>query len=194
MTITHALVADGSPLVGAADWNANHTISTRTRNVHVDINGLVSVFGAATLGQVGSDAGVLNKTFAWAFDGASSETLQYRGLISLPTDITSTSTITVRLHWAPSDATAGNVYWRCEYTFIDSNDQIDEAVVAINVQTATPGVADQRTTTDLVTAAKTADDILFKLNIARIGDDVLDTYNALDAWLVGVELLYTADS
>lgn len=194
-SITGALQRNGSALYWYDGTTAGQIGGSRTRSVHIDINGFTSIFGAAALAQVGSAAGVLDKTFAWAFDGASSETIQYRGLIVLPADITSTSTITVRLHWAPSTAGAGNVYWRCEYAFIDADDQIDEGVAAaVNIQTATPAVADQRTTTDIATAAKAAGDILMKLNLARIGDDVLDTYNALDAWLVGVELRYTADS
>lgn len=178
-------------------WGAldNTYLTNRTRNLHdtLPLGNFVAIGGTPALGQVGSDASVLNKSSAWAFDGAADETIQYQGLIPFEQDDTFAA-ITVRLHWAPSDGTAGNVYWRVTYAFIDTNDQIDEAVSTVNIQTATPAVADQRTTSDLVLAAHASGDFLLKLNISRLGADALDTYNGLDAWLLAVQPLYGADS
>ena len=173
---------------GASD----HT--DRVRSVHVDLAGFAAIGGAPDLAQRGSAASVLSKTYGWAFDGAADETIQYRGLITFPKDILDTSAVSVILTWAPSDGTAGNVYWRVSYAFLGGTDQIDEATSAVDVITATPAVADQRTNTTLTTAAKVSTDTQIKINISRLASSfATDTYDNLDAWLVGVELQYNAD-
>lgn len=64
MAITHSLVADGDPLVGAADWNANHAVLT------TDVTLLAWPIGSVFIAVVSTSPATLLGGGTWAAIGA----------------------------------------------------------------------------------------------------------------------------
>lgn len=56
MAITHALVADGAPLVGAADWNANHVVTAADVPIVDTANNFTATEVEGALAELQADA------------------------------------------------------------------------------------------------------------------------------------------
>lgn len=169
---------------GASD----HT--DRTRYLWLPAQVFTISGGSPNLAIRGSTANVYDKSAAWAFDGSAAEDIST--IFNLPVDWNAGS-ITFQLFWAPSDATVGNVVWQAIVADIASGDQIDQAFDALLGTTiATPGVADQFVSTQLGTTYTPVSTVV-RLNLRRDGANASDTYNAIDAWALGIRVNYTAD-
>jgi hypothetical protein len=187
------LIASNQGVLPRPGWATltHGNLTARTMNMPLPLSNFVAVSGTPVLAAVGSDASFARKVQAWAFDGAANEYIQYNGLIRTPRDYTS-GVYTLRIYWSASDTTVANVLWQAVYSIVDSGNQIDEAETAVNGLTATIGTADQELSTDFALGTPTDTNTGLRIIIARIGADALDTYNALDAWITGVELLYSS--
>lgn len=171
---------------GAAD----HTNITRTAWLDGGLWRLVQT-GAPDYALRGS-AGANNKQAAWAFDGAATETI---GTVTWgkAADYDSGS-ISAYIHWAPSNANSGNVYWRISYAWIAASNQIDLGATNVNTPFATPGVAEQHVRSGPLTiTAPTSNEQYLRMQISRLGSNASDTYDGSDAWFFAVELEYTAN-
>ncbi len=164
-------------------------LTDRSRNVWLGATAWVLEQGTPVLAVHGS-AGALFQAPVWELDGTAREGVAT--VFLMPTDW-NLGTISFNIYWAPSDANTGNVFWDVVGAPIVDGSQIDDATVwTVQATSAAPGVAEQLTvlTTAAVTVTNTTG--LIRLNLVRYADLASDTYNAHDAWFVGLRVNYTA--
>ncbi len=185
---TDITVASDSNVTPNAITNAS--LANRTRTCWISAAGDWTIdTGTPDLASRGS-AGTLTKVPAWAFDGAAREAITTT--FYMPADWDS-GPITLNLYWAPSTGGAGNVFWDVDGAGLASGQQIDQTPeFDTQAVSGAPGVAEQLTI--WTSAAFTPDAPLVRFIVIRLADIATDTYDAADAWFVGLKINYTADS
>lgn len=132
-----------------------------------------------------------NSILVLDFDSSSTESAVFMGIV--PDGAVLTSGVSVRLHWAATSATSGNVRWRVEFdrmtTDIDG-DSYDTATEATAATTGTSGVLTATSITCTTIDSMTAGDP-FRVRVSRVGGDAADTMSG-DAELIAVELRQVA--
>jgi len=125
-------------------------------------------------------------------DGATNEEAVFVGVI--PESATLTSGIKVRIFWAATTATSGDVEWGAQFekygTDIDS-DSFDTATFAITTTSGTSGIVNVTEITCTTIDSLAAGD-QFRLKIVRNSSDTTDDTMTGDAELVAVELQQVA--
>jgi hypothetical protein len=121
-------------------------------------------------------------------DGATNEESVFVGVI--PEAATLTSGIKVRIFWAATSATSGDVEWGAQFekygTDIDS-DSFDTATFAITTTSGTSGIVNLTEITCTTIDSLAAGD-QFRIKIVRNSSDTTDDTMTGDAELVAVEL------
>ena len=194
----HADEREGRLLVyreGLGYWRAEDptdAITDRTRRIFLGPGAFAINTGTPARAFVGSSATVTEDIDAWAFDGAAAEVLGTNAM--MPSDWDG-GAVTAVVHWAPSDTTAGNVYWQVYLASIAAAEQVDQAYADVaSIIVAAGGTADVKKSSSGSITLSSGTDPFLKCLIVRQAADALDTYNAQDAWFLGLEIQYTADS
>jgi hypothetical protein len=125
-------------------------------------------------------------------DGATNEEAVFVGVI--PESATLTSGIKVRIFWAATTATSGDVEWGAQFekygTDIDS-DSFDTATFAVTTTSGTSGIVNVTEITCTTIDSLMAGD-QFRIKIVRNSSDTTDDTMVGDAELVAVELQQVA--
>lgn len=105
-------------------------------------------------------------------------------------DVWISSGFTVKVWWAPSSASSGNVVWHVHLAQLADGDQLTEAPGSVTATVAAPEVTDELVVSSLgATGAPTVNN-LQRIVVERRGLDAADTYAALTR-LIGVKLEFT---
>jgi hypothetical protein len=129
----------------------------------------------------------------WLMDGASSELLTTNG--RTPTDWASGGDWTVKIYYCANDATTKDVKFDTHIHFIGDGDNV--STDALVVDTVTDTMAGAAYAMNVATITIAAGDIVadeyFTLKVERDAADAADTLDAIDLYLLGVEIAYAAD-
>lgn len=145
-----------------------------------------------------SDPGRSVATGCLLFDAAGVEVVVLQA--QLPHSWKLGTPLVPHVHWTKTSDAAGDVVWRLQYKWFGINAVGDAEWTTLTASTpveSTPDTdeADKHLITafdEIPTAGKKISDMLI-LNLARLGDDVADTYNA-DAQLLEFDIHYVLDS
>ena len=127
------------------------------------------------------------------FDAGSTEIIA--GVAQMPHAWIEGSTISPHIHWAPTDATAGNVVWQFDYDIAAPNGTFSGSYTTSSITEAAGGSANGHQLAgfaDIDMTGYTLSTIIL-WRISRIGGDASDTYGA-DARLFEFDIHYQLQS
>lgn len=157
-----------------------------TRYVWLAAQDFTQALGSGVLATKGSAAAV-NQAAVWTFPSGSTGVVTAN--LILPSDWDG-GAVTVVLHWSRDAGTNGTVDWEWVWALVAAGDQVDEggSVVKPGSPPTGPGTAENLLRTTL--GSFTPSDYRTIRGAIRRQTGGF----AADAWLVGVELQYTATS
>ncbi len=164
-------------------------IDNRTRYVWIGAAGNWTIDQGTPLLATHGSGGALFQAPVWEFDGTARESITTTWY--MPADWNSGS-ITVDIYWAPSDNNTGNVFWDVDGAGIAAGQQFDQAP-EFDTQAVSAAGGTAEALIIWTSAAFTPDAPFVRFIVIRLADVVTDTYNAHDAWFLGLKINYTAD-
>jgi len=113
---------------------------------------------------------------------------------TVPDNYDSGSDIKLRLAWAPTDATTGDVVWAAEYTIVtpNNNETLTATTATQTVTDSAEGLADELLLTDFITISGTGVQTGDVLSMRIYRDADADDYDA-DAALIHLGLFFQID-
>lgn len=167
------------------------SVMGRTKAVWLPIEAAIAVLGSPDKAVRGDTGNTWQRATAWAFDGTGGENITLN--FAMPADWDG-GNVTVSVYWAPSTGDSGNVVWEVWASDLAAGDQIDDSTEAGvgDLASAAPSVAEQLTVVTSSAFALFGSSNLHRIRLGRVGGAASDTYDAHDAWLLGVKISYTA--
>jgi hypothetical protein len=140
---------------------------------------------APTFALFRSDSAASQGVWAYQFDGSAVQEVHFA--IQLPHRYAEGTMLYPHVHWAPTNADAGNVVWELEYTLANISGTF--GLTALSYCTGTAGVAYQHTLTEFagITATAATMSALLLGRLARLATAGGDTYSG-QAALFSVDL------
>jgi len=193
------VVDAGEDEVRIGDWDTNYTAFA--------VSGLQTMVGTARVykeiqitveglkpGATAPTEAIIGNYSVLQFAGVGS-TDEVFTIFHIPNDWAEGTDITVHIHWAPTNANAGNVLWQMTWdaTESDNNEFISDAGTTVSISDATQSLQDELLESGNMTisgASLTLEDTI-GIRIFRVPSGP-DTY-ASPASLVFVEFRYTSD-
>ena len=128
----------------------------------------------------------------WLFDAGSTEILLI--IMQMPHSWKLGSEIRPHVHWEPTSTNTGNVYWRMEYKWTNTDDTEAGTYTTINMLDAGDGTAykHQLASFDPISGTGKTLSSLLSIKLSRIGGDATDTYTG-DALLKEFDIHYQVD-
>jgi len=133
----------------------------------------------------------------WLFEGTGAGTPDETiyAIFHMPHTYCEGTSITPHLHWQPTTANAGNVYWQLQYTWLNDG-ETQAGLTTIFITPAVSGVAWQLQRDDFAAIAKA--NALAGSTVAcvltRLSTNVADTYNNDNALLKKFDLHHQIDA
>lgn len=156
---------------------------TRTRNIFIPATAFVANAG-------GPSFSVRTYYVPFAFDAAATEGVATQWAV--PEDYAS-GAATVKLWWTSPGAVAGNVVWKAYFGAVAAGEVLNPPpTLATNSNTIASPLNELLAISTLTSSVTPLAGEIFTIAIERTGGDGADTL-AGDAWMVGVEIEYTAN-
>ena len=168
------------------------TTVSRVGTLSVATSQTPAVCASATT-AITSDAAKYRITYN-AFDGTAEEA-GHANVFPAPT--WDNGTVRVRIKWMASTSGAGNVRWDVAAVAVSGGDNVTTTAYGtpVSFTSATPAatytIVDTGWSTALTIAGTPATYDYLQFLVTRKALDALDTYNALDAWFLGMDIEFT---